>query len=82
MEYISIILNVYSFLLVANVLMSWIPSLEETKVGRFILKITDPYLNLFKFIPNIGPIGIYPIVAILVYQYATIGLLSLINNMI
>ncbi len=45
------LIGLYTWVLVAYALMSWIPSLYDTAVGRFIVKISRPYLSLFEGIP-------------------------------
>lgn len=49
--YISQLIMLYTWVLVAFALMSWMPSLYNTAVGRFIIKITRPYLSLFDKLP-------------------------------
>lgn len=64
------VIDIYSILLIIYILMSWVPSTRETTFGRFLGKITEPYLGFFrKFIPPIGMIDISPIVAIFVLNY-------------
>lgn len=82
-EVIYYIYIIYGWLLLANVLMSWVPSISESAVGRWIHKITEPYLSIFrKFIPPIGMIDISPIVGIFVYHflgtYALMGFQNLL----
>ncbi len=64
--------NVYSIIIVVYVLMSWIPNKSGVlgDIDRFLGKLCDPYLNIFKkFIPPIGGImDISPIVALIVLQ--------------
>ncbi|WP_270323337.1 YggT family protein [Lactococcus petauri] len=45
------LIGLYTWVLVAYALMSWIPILYDTAVGRFIVKISRPYLSLFEGIP-------------------------------
>ncbi len=58
------------FLIIAYVLMSWIPVKGVLyDVYRVLASIVEPYLGLFRrIIPPIGMIDISPIVAILVLQ--------------
>jgi uncharacterized protein YggT (Ycf19 family) len=72
-DYVGAIILVYTILIVANVLLSWIQqfrplpyNLALRAVIGFIEETTEPLLNLFRsFIPRIGPLDISPIVAIL-----------------
>lgn len=74
--------DVYTMLIFVYVLMSWFPSMPGVigDVNRFLAKICDPYLDLFRrVIPPIGGmIDISPILALFVLQLATrlvVGLL-------
>jgi len=61
---VQLFFNLYTLLLVANVLLSWFPDFQENSLARFIRMVTEPYLSLFrKFIPTLGPLDISPIVA-------------------
>ncbi|MCW1926866.1 YggT family protein [Bhargavaea beijingensis] len=67
--------QIYSILLVIYVLMSWVPSTRETSIGRFLAKICEPYLDIFrKIIPPIGMIDISPIVALIALNLIVRGL--------
>ncbi|MFC5602993.1 YggT family protein [Sporosarcina koreensis] len=64
------VLDIYMILLIIYILMSWVPASRETTFGRFLGRITEPYLGFFrKFIPPLGMIDISPIVAIFVLNY-------------
>lgn len=63
---IQILFQVYTLMLFARILGSWLPQLQEYKIFQFICYYTDPYLNFFrKFIPPLGMIDFSPIVAFL-----------------
>lgn len=71
---VSWILQIYYYLLIARILMSWVPEMERTAVGRLLYRLTEPYLGIFRrFIPPLyfGGAGIdfSPIVAFLVYWF-------------
>lgn len=67
--------NIYFYLIIASVLMSWIPSIKESRVGQFITSLTDPYLDIFRrFIPPLGMIDISPIIAIYTLLLASRGI--------
>jgi YggT family protein len=73
-DFVSALFTVYTILIVASVLLSWIQmfrplpyNLALRAVIGFIEETTEPFLRLFRsFIPRIGPIDISPMVAILV----------------
>ncbi len=65
--------NVYSLIIVAYCILSWIPEPRNAVFGdikRFVAMVTEPYLGLFrKLIPPIGgAIDITPIIALFVLQ--------------
>ncbi|MFC4651331.1 YggT family protein [Lactococcus nasutitermitis] len=45
-------MNIYSFVLLAYALMSWVPGLYGTKIGQIIVKISHPYVSLFERLPK------------------------------
>ena len=45
------LLDLYSFVLLAYALMSWMPSLYRTWIGQLIIKLARPYLSLFEQLP-------------------------------
>lgn len=45
------LMNLYSFVLVAYALMSWVPQFRSNAVGRLITKLAYPYLSLFERLP-------------------------------
>lgn len=67
---LSRIITLYVFLIIAYVLMSWIPVKGVLyDVYRVLGSIVEPYLGLFRrIIPPIGMVDISPIVAIIVLQ--------------
>ncbi|MEY9969998.1 YggT family protein [Lysinibacillus sp. RC46] len=79
--YISLAFNVYSYMLVGYVLMSWVPAVQDSAIGRFLKKVCEPYLGIFrKFIPPIGMIDISPIVAIFMLNFIKNGLFIVIQK--
>ncbi|MCR5061749.1 MAG: YggT family protein [Treponema sp.] len=73
---LSAVFYLYALLCLANVLLSWIPGLKFTAVGKFISKVTDPYMNFFsrRGIFRIGNIDFSPIVSL--------GILTLISTIL
>ncbi len=72
---VSAVVSIYMLLCIVRIFFSWVPSLINTKWGRLIARLTDPYLELFRSIalfrtPNVD---FSPIVALAV--------LSVINNL-
>ncbi|MFJ3387133.1 MULTISPECIES: YggT family protein [Lysinibacillus] len=81
LSYISLAFNVYSYMLVGYVLMSWVPAVQDSAIGRFLKIVCEPYLGIFrKFIPPIGMIDISPIVAIFLLNFIKNGLFIVIQK--
>jgi len=79
--YVALAFKVYSFMLFGYVLLSWVPAAQESAIGRFLKKVCEPYLGIFrKFIPPIGMIDISPIVAIFMLNFIKNGLFIVIQK--
>ncbi len=70
-------LNIYLFLLIVRILLSWFPTIDWLNPPFSILsQLTDPYLNIFRsIIPPLGGIDLSPILGFLLIQLL-ISLLS------
>lgn len=78
---INTVFYVYSLMLIAYILMSWVPAAQNSAIGRMLEKVCEPYLGIFrKFIPPIGMIDISPIVAIFLLNYIQRGLMIVISK--
>ncbi|OIJ17757.1 hypothetical protein BKP45_19535 [Anaerobacillus alkalidiazotrophicus] len=74
------LLRLYSWVVIAYILMSWFPNARESSIGQFIGSIVEPYLAPFrKIIPPLGMIDISPIVAIVALNFATYGVHALFS---
>ncbi len=67
---INNIFNLYFFLIILRIFLSWIPSIRwENQPWRTISDVTDIYLNLFRrIIPPFNGLDFSPIVALIVLQ--------------
>ena len=80
---INIIFQIYTLMLFARILGSWLPQLTEYRFFQFICFYTDPYLNFFRrFIPPLGMIDFSPIVAFLCLNFMQNILLNVIVGLI
>ena len=83
-SFVDIFLWVYTLLLFAYVLTSWIrlpyrPWLN--RVQRFLYDVCDPYLRIFRrFLPPLGPLDLSPMVAIIVLVVVRTTLVSLLEG--
>ncbi len=62
------LLGIYTFVLLARILMSWIPNLDPyNPIVQTLVQVTDPVLEpARKLIPPIGMIDISPIVVFII----------------
>lgn len=67
---INNIFNLYFFLIILRIFLTWIPSIRwEKQPYKTICEITDIYLNLFRrIIPPFNGLDFSPIVALIVLQ--------------
>lgn len=73
--------RLYSFLILAWVLMSWFPNARESSIGQMIGRLVEPYIEMFRqFVPRLGMIDLSPIVSLLVLNLATNGLTFLFQT--
>ncbi|MBV8886836.1 MAG: YggT family protein [Chroococcidiopsidaceae cyanobacterium CP_BM_RX_35] len=74
-------LTIYFYLIIVRVLLSWFPNINwYAQPFAIVSQLTDPYLNLFRsIIPPLGGIDISPILAILLLQFASGFLSSLLG---
>lgn len=41
-------INIYSFILLVRIILTWLPGFSYSKVTRFLASICDPFLNIFR----------------------------------
>ncbi|MCM1339366.1 MAG: YggT family protein [Muribaculaceae bacterium] len=70
---------VYSLFICVRCLLTWFPGLNwNNPVLKLIKEGADIYLNLFKFIPPIGPFDLSPMIAILVLYVLNLAVSKLL----
>jgi uncharacterized protein YggT (Ycf19 family) len=67
-NFVHVFILVYTLLIIAYVLTSWVRlPYSLNRVQRFLYDVVEPYLRLFRrVIPPLGPLDLSPIVAIIV----------------
>ena len=80
-NFIQTLQSIYTFVIIAYVLLSWLPNARESFIGELLGKIVEPYLSMFRrIIPPIGGmLDISPIVAIFALQFIAAGLIAVIG---
>lgn len=67
---VSLLFQVYFWMLLCRILLSWFPDWQSHPIAQFIIYYTDPYLNVFRrIIPPLGMIDISPIFAFIALQF-------------
>jgi uncharacterized protein YggT (Ycf19 family) len=71
-RFITVFIGVYTLMIFAYILTSWIRlpySPWLNRVQRFLYDVSEPYLRLFRrVIPPLGPLDLSPVVAVIVLQ--------------
>lgn len=75
-------IQIYSLLIIVRILLSWFQTAEwAVNIMSFLSPVTDPYLNVFRsFIPPLGGLDLSPILAILLLNFLSSFLTSLVGN--
>lgn len=78
--FIDTLANIYFYMIIAYVLLSWLPNARESFIGEILGKLVEPYLSPFrKIIPAIGGVlDISPVVALIALQFVTMGLKTVV----
>ncbi len=73
------LLNIYSFILLARVLMTWIPNLDYSNpIVKFLFQATEPVLKPIRdALPQSGGIDFSPIVVFVLISVITRMLITL-----
>ncbi len=75
------VLEVYFYLMIATILLTWFPEATKTKWYRTLYQITSPYLRLFRGIVVIGQFDFTPIIGFLVYQFGLNAFAQLVASL-
>lgn len=76
---ISDVLNVYKYILIARILLTWLPNINwYNQPFQFLRDVTDPVMEPFRrLIPPIGGLDISPLLLFFVLDLVQRGLLNL-----
>ncbi len=71
-------LKFYFAIMIVRLLLTWFPNIDwMQQIVSTLSPITDPYLNLFRFIPPIGNFDVSSIIAIFALQFVMDALTQL-----
>lgn len=79
LKVINFLFTVYYYMVIAYILMSWVPQMRDTYIGHLLERLVEPFLAPFRrFIPSLGVIDISPIVALAALYFAQSGVTTLV----
>lgn len=79
--YVNMAFEVYNWLIIIRVFLSWIPHDPYKPVFRFLYEVTEPFLAIFrKLMGTRMAIDFSPILAIIVLQFLQSIIVSLISS--
>ncbi|GIP36404.1 putative membrane protein YlmG [Paenibacillus sp. J2TS4] len=81
---INTLMTIYTYLIIAYVLLSWLPNARESFIGELLGKVVEPYLSIFrKFIPPIGGmLDLSPIIALIALRFVGMGIIAIIEMIV
>jgi YggT family protein len=70
LQFIGLVLQVFSILVIARALTSWFPSARHHPIVQILYDITDPVMvPASRFIPRLGMIDISPMIIVFSFSY-------------
>jgi YggT family protein len=77
--FVQVFITVYSLLILAYIITSWVRLPYSTwlnRIQRFLYDVCDPYLRLWRrVLPTFGPLDLSPVVGVL-FLYIVLGVLN------
>ena len=72
-------LEIYSYLIIGYVLLSWFPNARESFIGQILGRIVEPYVGVFRrFIPPIAGLDLSPIAALFALRFISAGIIAVL----
>jgi YggT family protein len=80
---LSSILTIYSFVVIAAVLISWVGPDPYNPVVRILRQLTEPVFSLIRrFTPRLGAIDLSPVVVLLIIMFIQQGIFPVLHRLI
>lgn len=76
------LLTAYYWILIINIFLSWVPEVRNTKIGRFLTWLGDPYMRIFRGLLVFGMLDFTPIIGFILYNLGLSYFAQMINLMI
>ncbi|MNI47024.1 YGGT family protein [compost metagenome] len=79
-RFIDLLKQIYYFMIIGYILLSWFPNARESFIGQLLAKLVEPYLSPFRrIIPSIGVIDLSPIVALIALNFVAYGIKAVVS---
>jgi len=65
---VSVLFTIYYYLILAHVIISWVPDLQRTRLAEIVHVLTEPVLVPLRRLVPLPGIDISPLLAIIVLQ--------------
>ncbi|MDD3926282.1 MAG: YggT family protein [bacterium] len=75
---VSLLFTIYYYLIIAHVIISWVPDLQRTRLAEIVHVLTEPVLVPLRRLVPLPGIDISPLLAIIVLQIAQRFLINLL----
>ena len=83
--FVRVFVTVYSLLILAYIITSWVRlpySVWLNRIQRFLYDVCDPYLRLWRrILPNFGPLDLSPVVGVAFLYILLRVILSILNRL-
>jgi YggT family protein len=64
-----LLLKLYSYVVLAAVIISWVPSMRDSAFGQLVLRATEPVFNsVRKVLPPMGGLDLAPLAVLIALQ--------------
>ncbi len=75
------LLNIYFYMIIAYVLLSWVPEIRQSKFYATLYQIVDPYMRVFRGVLVFGGMDFTPIVGIMLLRFFLLFMNSFIQTL-
>ena len=84
-SFVSVFIYVYSLLILAFIITSWVRlpySVWLNRIQRFLYDVCDPYLRLWRrFLPTFGPVDLSPVVGVVFLYILRAVLINILGRL-
>lgn len=80
-EFILVLLQIYYYMLIATILLSWFPDLRTTGWYQSLQRLTQPYLRLFQGLLVFGQLDFTPILGFIFYQFGLSAFQAFVSSL-